>query len=185
MSLVASFQYWFFTIFMQFMPLSEVEPGSTFTYSVSPDFPPVIITVQDVVFEDEQNMRWILDIKYDSDSFTETHTAILAHTPKDKLHIISYKEDGREMLDRGQKVHLPKRGAGIIVSTDETYILKQKQSYETEIDTEDGAVKCNKQGFASEDGVKAEVFHDNLFGLIRVSLKIPETEGYIEFTRQK
>jgi len=167
------------------MPLNEVEAGSTFRYSVSEGAPDVVITVQDVVFDDMENMRWVLDIKYDSESQAETHTAVLAHTPKDKLHIISYKENGMEMLDKGQKVHLPKRGAGIIVSTDETYILKQKQSYETEIDTDEGAIKCNKQGFASEDGMKADVFHDNLFGLIRVSMKIPETSGYIEFTRKK
>ncbi len=185
MDLTASIQYWFFTIFMQFVPLNETEVGTTFKYTIKQELPPMVITVNDVVFEDMENMRWKFSIAYDSDDFASKHQATLAHSPKHLLHFTEYTENGVSLLEKNRIVRLPKRGYGLIVSTDDTYILKPKTSYETEIETSEGSVTCNKQAYESADGMKVDVFHDELFGLIRVSFKFPGSTEWIDIVREK
>ena len=184
MNILPALQYWMFTIFMQFVPLNEAEQGSTYYYQSLDSTYTFVIKIDEVSFDDSDALRWEFS-SYTNDDTASDFRATIKHNPEEGLHFTSFQFESDEILRHNKIKNIPGKDTLLLMLEEEQNPLFLKTSAEEpELELETGNFSCQKSTY-SEEGLSVDIYHNEMFGLLKAAFKFGHHTDDIAFIRIK
>ena len=182
----ADFHYWMFVVFLQFVPLDETDTGHRYHYTTNDKPGRMVIQTKDVNFENPDDLRWEFSAHIENSLFyADTFSTVIRHTPKDGLFFEQFSDNGFELISDTGSVSIPDITQGLLISVeDNKQLIPTKTKSKAKIKLDGEKFVCQKTVFTG-DKHTISVYHDEMFGLLRVDIYHREYDVRREYTRSK
>lgn len=183
MDISSAIQYWVLMLFMQFAPLNELNTGDKFSYKIAQDNTILEIEVVKFNFNTPEDINWEFKASYKGDTDLEhEHSAKLNYNEVDELNLKSYTSNSRELLTN-KILRFPDKSDGILLSTDNKFILENTESGKEKISFSSlNDYETNFEVY-KKNNTEIKIYRDEMFGMIKAIISMDIIDKPIIVTR--